>query len=624
MNTHRKENAGSCGADARLCGPIRVRDRRTAAPMRIAVVLGVVLAAGCHASPTPRIPTPAVESAAPQNSAPTAAAVPARLAATFPAGWRTEESRPPTVAPHAMIASNSALASAAGVAVMRQGGNAVDAAVAVGFALSVTYPEAGNIGGGGFMVIRMADGRVASFDYREMAPLAATATMYAHADGTVGTESLVGPLAVGVPGAVAGLAAASKAFGRLPLRAVLAPAIRLARDGFVVDSAFYRSVSNARGRIAPFAGASVFLANGRAPAIGTRFTQPALARTLTLIAERGADAFYRGPIASAIADEMHADGGIITREDLARYTPVRRAPLTDAYRGYTLIAMPPPSSGGVTIIEALNILETYPVLPPFGSTAYVHVVSDAYQRAFIDRNGKLGDPAFVSVPVATLTDKRYAQQVRATIGDRAQPTSRLAQTLAEGSETTHYSVVDADGNAVATTTTLNDLYGSGVYVRAAGFFLNDEMDDFVAHPGVANQFGLVEGPQNAIAPGKRMLSSMAPTIVLDSAGQVFLVVGGRGGPRIVTSTAAVIINAIDYRMDLADALAAPRIHHQGFPDLLRYERNGLTGAVRDSLTALGYALAEGQATGTCTAVMRVAGGYQGAVDPRSRGGAVGY
>jgi gamma-glutamyltranspeptidase/glutathione hydrolase len=523
-----------------------------------------------------------------------------------------------------MIASNSALASAAGVDVMRAGGNAVDAAVAVGFALSVTYPEAGNIGGGGFMVIRMADGRVASFDYREVAPLAATATMYAHADGTIGTESVVGPLAVGVPGAVAGLAAASKEFGRLPLRDVLAPAIRLARDGFVVDSAFSRSISNAHRRIGPFAGASVFLPAGEAPAIGSRFTQPTLARTLALIAEQGPDAFYRGPIAAAIADEMHGDGGIITREDLARYTPVRRTPLTGTYRGYTLIAMPPPSSGGITIIEALNILETYPVLPPFGSTAYAHIVSDAYQRAFIDRNGKLGDPAFVSVPVAKLTDKRYAREVRSTIADRAQPTSRLVPTLAEGSETTHYSVVDADGNAVATTTTLNGLYGSGVYVRGAGFFLNDEMDDFVAHPGVPNQYGLVEGPQNAIAPGKRMLSAMAPTIVLDPAGQVFLVVGGRGGPRIVTSTAAVIINAIDYRMDLADALAAPRIHHQALPDSLRYEQHGLTPAVRDSLTALGYALAEGQAAGTCTAVMRVPGGYQGAIDPRATGGAVGY
>jgi gamma-glutamyltranspeptidase/glutathione hydrolase len=523
-----------------------------------------------------------------------------------------------------MIASNSALASAAGVEVLRMGGNAVDAAVAVGFALAVTLPEAGNIGGGGFMVIRMADGRVATFDYREVAPLAATAAMYAHADGTIGTESVVGPLAVGVPGAVAGLAAASKAFGRLPLREVIAPAVRLAREGFVVDSAFYLSVSHAHTRIAPYAGATVFFHNGDAPAVGARFTQPALARTLALIGDQGPDAFYRGPIADAIADEMRNDGGIITREDLARYTPVRRTPLTSTYRGYSLLTMPPPSSGGVTIIEALNILETYPVMPAFGSTAYAHLVSDAYQRAFIDRNGKLGDPGFVSVPIAKLTDKEYARQVRATIVDRAQPTSRLVPELAEGSQTTHYSVVDADGNAVATTTTLNDLYGSGVYVRGAGFFLNDEMDDFAAHPGVANQFGLVEGPQNAIAPGKRMLSSMAPTIVLDPAGHLFLVVGGRGGPRIITSTAAVILNTIDYRMDLADALAAPRIHHQALPDSLRYERHGLTPAVRDSLTAMGYAVADGQAAGTCTAVMRVPGGYQGAVDPRATGGAVGY
>jgi gamma-glutamyltranspeptidase/glutathione hydrolase len=608
MNAHRKESARSPGAAMpAVC---------------VAAGLALVLAAqGCHSSATHGAPAPASQHAAAGGAA---SAIPARAAATFPADWRFAAGKPATIAPHAMIASNSELASEAGVEVLRKGGNAVDAAVAVGFALAVTLPEAGNIGGGGFMVIRMADGRSAAFDYREVAPLAATATMYAHSDGTTGTESVVGPLAVGVPGAVAGLAAASKTFGRLPLREVMAPAIRLARDGFVADSAFSLSVAHARGRIAPYAGASVFLPYGEAPAPGTRFTQPALARTLALIASDGPDAFYHGPIADAIAEEMRNDGGIITREDLARYTAVRRVPLASTYRGYTLYTMPPPSSGGVTIIEALNILETYPSLPPFGTAAYAHELTDAFQRAFIDRNGKLGDPAFVEVPVARLTGKPYAHEVRSTMADHAQPTSRLATTVPEGSQTTHYSVVDADGNAVATTTTLNDLYGSGVFVRGAGFFLNDEMDDFAAHPGLPNQFGLVEGPQNAIAPGKRMLSSMAPTIVLDPGGQLFLVTGGRGGPRIITSTAEVILNTIDYHMDLADALAAPRIHHQAIPDQLRYERNGLTQAVRDSLAAMGYTLGEGQATGTCAAVMRVPGGYAGAVDPRATGGAAGY
>jgi gamma-glutamyltranspeptidase/glutathione hydrolase len=590
--------------------------------MPIAAGVAAMLAVlGCHSGAAHGAPAPASQQAAGGTPAST---IPAPSPVVFPAGWRFAAGQSSPVAPHAMIASNSALASDAGVEVLQKGGNAVDAAVAVGFALAVTLPEAGNIGGGGFMVIRMADGRTAAFDYREIAPLAATPTMYLHADGSAGNESVVGPLASGVPGAVAGLAAASKAFGRLPLRDVMEPAIRLARDGFVVDSAFYQSVLHAHDRIAPYAGASVFLPRGEAPAPGSRFTQPALARTLALIATDGPDAFYHGPIADAIAEEMQHDGGIITREDLGRYSPVRRSPLASTYRGYTLYTMPPPSSGGVTIIEALNILETYQTLPPFGSTAYAHELTDAFQRAFIDRNGKLGDPAFVTVPVDRLTGKAYAREVRGTIADRAQPTSHLVSTIPEGSQTTHYSVVDADGDAVATTTTLNDLYGSGVFVRGAGFFLNDEMDDFAAHPGSPNQFGLVEGPQNAIAPGKRMLSSMAPTIVLDPRGQLFLVVGGRGGPRIITSTAAVILNAIDYHMDLADAMAAPRLHHQAIPDQLRYERNGLTPAVRDSLTAMGYVLGEGQATGTCTAVMRVPGGFAGAVDPRSTGGAAGY
>jgi len=524
-----------------------------------------------------------------------------------------------------MIASNSELASAAGVEVLQQGGNAVDAAVAVGFALAVAHPEAGNLGGGGFMVIRMADGRTAAFDYREVAPLAATRDMYLQPDGSASRESIIGPKASGVPGAVAGLTAASQALGRLPLRSVIAPALRLARDGFVVDSAFARSITGSRARIAPYAGAALFLPDGSPPPIGSRFVQPVLAHTLEQIADHGADAFYRGPIATAIAEEMQRDGGLITSADLARYEAVRRAPLQGSYRGYTVLAMPPASSGGVTVIETLNVLETFDQMPLFGSTGYVHLMGDAFQRAFIDRNGTLGDPSFVVMPIDRLTSKAYAKQVRATIAtDRATPTGRLVPQLTEGSQTTHYSVVDADGNAVATTTTLNALYGSGVYVRDAGFFLNDEMDDFATRPGLPNMFGLVEGPQNAIAPGKRMLSSMSPTIVLDPAGKVFLVVGARGGPRIITSTIQVIVNAIDYHMGLMDALAAPRLHDQARPDSLHYDPSGFAGPVLDSLTAMGYPMAAGGAAGTCTAVMRIPLGWAGAVDPRATGGAVGY
>ncbi len=594
----------------RLAKPYGSRQRRAVLVTAGVGVLGVI--AACRSQP-------------PQHGVAPASALRARPAIAAASTWTLGEGRTATVAPHAMIASNSQLASAAGVEILRQGGNAVDAAVAVGFALAVTHPEAGNIGGGGFMVIRMADGRTAAFDYREVAPMAATRDMYVRPDGGPSRESIVGPKASGVPGSVAGMAAALQAFGRLPLRTVIAPALRLARTGFIVDTPFARSIAGSRAEITPYAGAALFLPGGEPPPVGSRFVQPALAGTLQQIADRGPDAFYHGPIGAALADEMRRDGGLITTEDLARYQPVRRTPLSGSYRGYTLLTMPPVSSGGVTVLETLNILETFDRLPPFGSTEYVHVLGDAFQRAFIDRNGKLGDPAFVDVPLDRLTSKAYAQQVRATIApDRATPTNRLVPELQEGSQTTHYSVVDVDGNAVSTTTTLNNLFGSGVYVRDAGFFLNDEMDDFATRPGRPNMFGLVEGPQNAIAPGKRMLSSMSPTIVLDSTGSVFLVVGARGGPRIITSTAQVIINAIDYRMGLMEALSAPRIHDQARPDSLHYDRGGLGQPVLDSLSAMGYTTISGTASGTCTAVMRTSGGWAGAVDPRAAGGAVGY
>ncbi len=543
----------------------------------------------------------------------------------FPTTWRYETVRALASAPHAMVASNSALASDAGVEILRAGGNAVDAAVAVGFALAVSLPEAGNIGGGGYMVIRMADGRTAALDYREVAPLAATRDMYVGPDGKLTDGSVVGYRASGVPGAVAGLTEALKTYGTLPLRRVMAPAIRLATEGVRVDSALARSIASERQRIGRFAGADRFLPGGSPPAIGSLFVQPELAHTLSLIAEQGAEAFYHGAIAAAIVDEMRRGPGLITAEDLARYRPRWRDPLRGTYRGYALYTMPPSSSGGVTIVETLNILETYEALPPFGTTAYVHRLSDAFQRAFIDRNDRLGDPDFVSVPVDRLTSKAYARTVRGTIANaHATPTPRLTAALDEGRETTHYSVVDAAGNAVATTTTLNALYGSGVYVREAGFFLNDEMDDFSAQPGQPNMFGLVQGERNAIAPGKRMLSAMSPTIVVDPGGRLFLVVGGRGGPRIITSTAEVIVNAIDNKMGLADAIRAPRVHHQALPDSLRVDGGGFAPAVLDSLRAMGYAVATGGASGTCTAVMRDGAGWIGAVDPRATGGAVGY
>ncbi|MFL5465884.1 MAG: gamma-glutamyltransferase [Gemmatimonadaceae bacterium] len=549
-------------------------------------------------------------------------AIPPRIPATFPASWRFRAGGQATFAAHAIVASDSRIASEVGAQIMKDGGNAVDAAVATGFALAVVYPEAGNLGGGGYMMIRMADGRVAALDYREVAPLAATRDMYVGPDGKVTGQSVIGPKASGVPGAVAGMVEAHRRFGSLPLAKVLAPAIRLASEGFVVDSTFSRSISGAKYRIENFGGKRVFFANDSAPAIGSRFAQPTLAHTLRLIADSGATAFYRGSIADSIADEMRRSGGLITKEDLARYKPVWRQPIRSNYRGYSFICMPPSSSGGTTVTEILNILEAYGPPARFGGAEEIHAVASASQRAFIDRNSKLGDPAFVSVPLSQLTSKTYARSIAKTISrDRADPTTSLASGVREGSETTHYSVVDRFGNAVATTTTLNDLYGSGVYVRGAGFFLNDEMDDFTSKPGTPNMFGLIQGAANAIAPGKRMLSAMSPTIVLDPKGHLLLVTGARGGPRIISATSQIILNVIDHRMSLADAMNAPRVHHQSLPDSIQLETGGFEPAVMERLREMGHFIYEQRGVASAASIMRVRGGYEGLDDPRSRGGA---
>ena len=548
------------------------------------------------------------------------AALPPRVPATFPPGWRFAANEKATFAPSSMIASNSLLASQAGDEILRQGGNAVDAAVAVGFALAVTFPYAGNLGGGGYMVIRMADGRTAAVDYREVAPLAATRDMYLDQNGKLTDESVVGYKASGVPGAVAGMAAALARFGVKSLRDVVQPAIRLAEDGFIVDSALFLSLEEDREYIGRFDGKSVFFPNGQPLQPGTRFRQPALARTLRLIAERGVDAFYTGEVADSIVAGMRRGGGIFTKDDLARYRPIMREPIVSTYRGYRLFTMPPSSSGGVTITESLNILEAFDSLPPFGSVGYTHALAAAYQRAFIDRNSKLGDPAFVQVPLERLTSKDYARGLRRTIApDRATPTPELERKIAEGTHTTHYSVVDGSGNAVATTTTINNGYGSGVYLTGPGFFMNDEMDDFAAQPGKPNMFGLVQGEQNAIAPGKRMLSAMSPTIVLDPAGNVLLVVGAAGGPRIITATSQVVLNVIHHRMSLADAMRAPRLHHQALPDTLRYEPSGLAPAVLDSLTRMGWRVKPIDWVANVNAVMRMPGGWVGVSEPRDPG-----
>lgn len=559
----------------------------------------------------------------------------------FPSSWQYPAGGHATVAEHAMVASSSRAAAAAGVEVLRAGGNAIDAAVATGFALTVVYPEAGNIGGGGYMVIRMADGRTAALDYREIAPASSSRNMFVDSAGKLTDHSINGRSASGVPGAVGGLIAAHTKFGKLSLAQVMAPAIRLAKEGYDVDSALARSIAGKANILAQYAGADVFLPNGKPIAVGTRLVQPDLAMTLETIAREGANGFYKGKIAQLIVDEMQrgcpagvtekaraSNGcGLITLKDLASYKPVWRKPITTGFRRYTLLTMPPSSSGGITIGESLNILDGFPKLPAFGSAEYLHLITSAFQRAFIDRNELLGDPDFIRIPVARLESAKHAAELRATIDpNRATPTKTLAVPSREGMETTHYSVVDEAGNAVSTTTTLNGLYGSGVFVKGAGFFLNNTMDDFASQPGQPNMFGLVQGEANAIAPAKRMLSAMSPTIVLDPQGKLFMVVGARGGPRIITSTAQVILNVIEHGMTLSDAMSAPRIHHQALPDDIRIDANGFNPEVVEKLKQMGYAiLPQGYIGGSVVAIRRVPGGYAGMDDPRGYfGGAVGY
>jgi gamma-glutamyltranspeptidase / glutathione hydrolase len=527
-----------------------------------------------------------------------------------------------TNAANAMVVSGSPIASEVGREILRQGGNAVDAAVAVGFALAVVHPEAGNIGGGGFMIIRSRDGSVLALDYRETAPAQASRDTYRAAGEDA---SVTGHLSVGVPGAVAGLTEAHRRFGRLPFASVIGPAIQLANDGFVVDQYRSSSIGQDSARLALFpASRATFLPNGRPPIPGTTFNQPELGATLEAIRDRGAAGFYRGPVADLIVAEMHRGGGLITLQDLASYRAIWRDPVEIRYRGYTIYSMPPASSGGVTMGEILNIMEGFGTLPAFGSATLMHREAEAMRRAFTDRNTYLGDPGFVHNPVDRLLSKAYAAELRKQIGERASMTPRFEPSSPGGSSTTHYSVIDADGNAVSSTTTLNNSYGSAVTVTGAGFLLNDEMDDFATSPGEPNMYGLVQGEANAIAPGKRMLSAMTPSIVLDPRKQLYLVVGTPGGPRIITMVYHVISNVIDHRMALADAVAAPRMHHQGLPDTLQVETDGFLPESLDSLRSRGHGVAAQGNWGDVEAIIRTPAGWQGVSDPRGGGGGAGY
>jgi gamma-glutamyltranspeptidase/glutathione hydrolase len=506
--------------------------------------------------------------------------------------------------------------------VLRRGGNAVDAAVAIGFALAVVHPEAGNLGGGGFMIIRSREGKVYALDYRETAPSGASRDMYRSAGPDA---SLTGHLAAGVPGAVAGMAEAHRRLGRLPFPELVDPAIRLAQDGFVVDPYRSNSIADASARLARFPGSrAAYLPEGRAPAPGSVWRQPDLASTLTAIRDSGAAGFYRGRVADLIAAEMARGGGLISREDLAAYRPLWREAIEITYRGYTIYSMPPASSGGVTMGEILNIMEGFSPLPPFGSVSLMHREAEAMRRAFTDRNTYLGDPDFVRNPVERLLSKEYAASLRKQIGERASVTPSFNPLIRTGASTTHYSVVDGEGNAVSCTTTLNDSYGSAVTVTGAGFLLNDEMDDFATSPGEPNMYGLVQGEANAIAPGKRMLSAMTPSIVLNPGKQLYMVVGTPGGPKIITMVYHVISNVIDHHMSLADAVAAPRLHHQALPDSIQVEAGGFLPATLDSLRARGHRIENGDYWGDVEAIIRTPQGWQGVSDPRRGGGGAGY
>ena len=554
----------------------------------------------------------------------------------------------PTHAPHAIVASEHELASRAGVEMMQAGGNAVDAAVATAFALAVVHPQAGNIGGGGFLLLRTSAGETHFIDFREKAPAAATENMYLDAHGDLIPKlSVVGYKSIGVPGSVAGLAYTEKKYGKLSLEKVIAPAIRLARDGFPLA---YEDAEDLHDKdLANFADSRrIFQRDGKFYQPGEILKQPELARTLERIAKDPND-LYHGALARELAAAIQKGGGLITAADLASYEVKEREPVRGTYRGYDIISAPPPSSGGTALIEILNILEGFD-LTKFGnrSAETIHLTVEAFRRAFYDRADFMGDPDFSRIPVPQLIDKKYAAAWRASINPaHASPSKDLRRPPFEGMEqvaqtrpialrephsTTHYSVVDAEGNAVAVTTTLNDDFGSRVTAEGLGFLLNDEMDDFATKPGVPNQFGLIQGPANAVGPNKRPLSAMTPTIVLKN-GKLFLVLGSPGGPRIVTTVANILMGVVDFGLDIQEAVNAPRFHQQWLPDQIDVE-DRLSPDTMNLLKAKGHVLdikhgvSDYSGDGECIMIDPKSGGKTGerlgASDGRNNGKAVGY
>ncbi|MEO8380020.1 MAG: gamma-glutamyltransferase [Acidobacteriota bacterium] len=546
----------------------------------------------------------------------------------------------PVRAPHAMVASTSEIASRVGADVMKRGGNAVDAAVAVAFALAVTWPSAGNLGGGGFLLLRKDDGTAEAIDYRERAPLAASRDMYLDAAGNVVPKlSTDGYRAAGVPGTVAGLALAHKRHGKLKWAELVEPARKLAAEGFTVNYQLSKSLAakSTIDKMQPWADARrIYQRNGKFYDLGEKFVQPELAAVLARIEADPRD-FYEGQTAKLIAADMKANGGLITLEDLRTYEPTVRKPLRTTYRGYEILTMPPPSSGGIALIEMLHMLEAYDLRSMgWHSSQSVHTMVEVMRRAFADRAAYLGDADFVNVPLAGLTSPTYAAARAKSITDRATPSKDVLggnPAAYESPETTHFTIVDAEGNVVSNTYTLNDSYGAGVTVAGTGMLINNEMDDFTSKVGVANVYGLIQGEANAIVPKKRPLSSMTPAIVLQD-GKLFFAVGSPGGPTIINTVLQVIVNVIDFGMNIQQAISAPRFHHQWLPDFIFWEQFDFAADTRSALEARGHTFRPlpgmdktdpgeiGDAQGVL--IDPKSGMRMGGSDPRRGGAAIGF
>ena len=541
-------------------------------------------------------------------------------------------SKEPVRARNGMVVSASEIASRVGVEILKKGGNAVDAAVAVGFALAVTYPYAGNIGGGGFMVIHLKDGKNTTIDYREKAPLKAFRDMFLDKNGNFNPAlSQEGATSAGVPGSVAGMLYALHKYGTMKLPEVIQPAIDLAKEGFPLD---YHTAESFQEYLKDFkkyhASYKKFTNSGKLYEEGNIFKQPELAETLELIKENGRDGFYKGKVAELLIKEIKSLGGYITLEDLDKYQPVERKPVLGNYRGYEIVSMPPPSSGGIALVELLNILENYHFKKDdWGSSGYIHKLVEAMKYAYADRTTYLGDSDFYPVPEKGLISKNYARTIFEKIKDYAVPAKDISAgkplKFQESNETTHYSVYDKYGNAVSTTTTLNSAYGSKIVVEGAGFLLNNEMDDFSAKPGVPNQFGLRGSEANSIAPQKRMLSSMTPTIVLKN-DKPYIIIGSPGGSTIITVVLQVILNCIDFNMNIQQAIDMPRIHNQWLPDEIYMEKFGMPLDVKNNLIKMGYKFGETKSLGLAEGIMidNKDGIISGASDPRGNGAAIGY